>query len=121
MGRIAQAVIILTFLCGKLLAGDAGQYGRSLELRNWLIANHVEVTDSVEIFLSLPDEVPISDTSGLIKSDPVFRTTNQDKTRGWINRVIRRLHVAENGHSAYWVYHIETKLVFDLGVATTKK
>ena len=114
MGRIAQAVVIVFFLCGAGSAGDAGQYGRSLELRNWLTANQIKMTDSLEIFLSLPDAVPIGDSSGLIKPDAVYRTTNVDKTRGWINKVIRRLHVAENGNRPYWVYHIETILVFDL-------
>ena len=114
MERITKTIAIILCWCGLVLAGDAGEYGRSLELRNWLIGNNVKITDSVEIFLSLPDAVPISDTSGLIIPDAVYRTTNVDKTRGWINKVIRRLHVAENGNRPYWVYHIETILVFDL-------
>lgn len=114
MVRITQTIIILTLLCGVALAGEAGQYGRSLELRNWLIGHNVPTTDSVELFLSLPDIVPISDTSGLIKPDAQYRTLNIDMTKGWINKVIRRLRVAENGHPAYWVYHIETIKIFDL-------
>ena len=114
MDRIKKAVVFVLLWGATGVAGDIGEYGRTLELRNWLTANNVEITEMVNLFLSLPDAVPISDTSGLIKPDAVYRTTNTNRTKGWVNKVIKRLHVQQNGHPAYWVYHIETTLAFDL-------
>lgn len=114
MGGIKKAIILFTLICGSVLAGEAGQYGRSLQLRNWLIGNDVQMTDSINLFLSLPDAVPIDDSTGLIQKAGVWRTANNDKTRGWINQVVFRRRVEENGHPGYWVYHIHPTLVFDL-------
>ena len=106
---------LLLLLMGVVAhAGEIGQSAATLEWNNWLTANDVRFTENVKLFLALPDAVPIDPSSGLLLPSGQYRTSSPDRLRGWTNKIIRRLHVEENGRPAYWVYHIETTLVFDL-------
>jgi hypothetical protein len=106
---------LLILLMGVVAhAGEIGQSAATLEWNNWLTARDIRFTEEVKLFLFLPDAVPIDPSSGLLLPSGQYRTSSPDRLRGWTNKIIRRLHVEQNGHPHYWVYHIETTLAFDL-------
>ena len=58
--------------------------------------------------------IPFDTAKGIVYGNGVSRGMNEDRTKGWISKLVRRLYVEQNGHPGYWVYHEERILVFDL-------